>query len=79
MRVAFGMKAHSGWASLVVLGTRGGELQVVDRSRMELVEPRSSGEGRVARGHEKGARCFLRGASGKVKYHPAFGAVEEDR
>ena len=38
MRVAFGMKAHSGWAALVVLGTRGGELQVVERCRMELVE-----------------------------------------
>jgi hypothetical protein len=38
MRVAFGMKAHSGWAALVVLGERGGELQVVERSRMELVE-----------------------------------------
>jgi hypothetical protein len=32
------MKAHSGWAALVVLGTRSGELQVVDRRRMELVE-----------------------------------------
>jgi len=38
MTVAFGMKAHSGWAALVVLGTRSGELQVVDRCRMELVE-----------------------------------------
>ncbi|MBI3409428.1 MAG: hypothetical protein HY040_13890 [Planctomycetes bacterium] len=38
MKVAFGLKAHSGWAALVVLGTRGGELQVVDRRRMELVE-----------------------------------------
>ena len=38
MKVAFGMKAHSGWAALVVLGTRSGELQVVDRSRLELVE-----------------------------------------
>ena len=38
MKVAFGMKAHSGWAALVVLGTRSGELQVVDRYRMELVE-----------------------------------------
>src|SRR5438046_278271 len=38
MRVAFGMKAHSGWAALVVLGIRGGELQVVERCRMELVE-----------------------------------------
>jgi len=38
MKVAFGMKAHSGWAALVVLGTRSGALQVVDRCRMELVE-----------------------------------------
>ena len=38
MKVAFGMKAHSGWAALVVLGSRSGELQVVDRCRMELVE-----------------------------------------
>jgi hypothetical protein len=38
MKVAFGMKAHSGWAALVVLGTRSGELQVVDRCRLELVE-----------------------------------------
>jgi len=38
MKTAFGMKAHSGWAALVVLGTRNGELQVVDRRRMELVE-----------------------------------------
>jgi hypothetical protein len=37
MKVAFGIKAHSGWAALVVLGTRSGELQVVDRRRMELV------------------------------------------
>jgi hypothetical protein len=27
MKVAFGMKAHSGWAFLVVLGARSGELQ----------------------------------------------------
>jgi hypothetical protein len=38
MKVAFGMKAHSGWASLVVLGSQSGVLQVVERSRMELVE-----------------------------------------
>ncbi|HEY2973640.1 MAG TPA: hypothetical protein VGJ48_14095 [Pyrinomonadaceae bacterium] len=38
MKVAFGMKAHSGWAALVVLGTCSGELQVVDRCRLELVE-----------------------------------------
>jgi hypothetical protein len=38
MQVAFGIKAHSGWAALVVLGTRSGGLHVVDRRRMELVE-----------------------------------------
>jgi hypothetical protein len=38
MKVAFGMKAHSGWAALIVLGTRSGELQLVDRCRLELVE-----------------------------------------
>jgi hypothetical protein len=38
MNVAFGLKAHSGWAALVVLGKRGGEVVVVDRRRVELVE-----------------------------------------
>jgi hypothetical protein len=38
MRVAFGMKAHSGWAALVVVGKRRGGLVVVDRRRIELVE-----------------------------------------
>jgi hypothetical protein len=38
MKVTFGMKAHSGWAALVVLGRLNGELQVVDRRRVELVE-----------------------------------------
>lgn len=38
MKVAFGMKAHSGWAALVVVGKRDGDLVVVDRRRMELVE-----------------------------------------
>src|SRR5712671_5261137 len=38
MNVAFGMKAHSGWAALVVLGTHSSDLQVIDRYRMELVE-----------------------------------------
>lgn len=37
-RAAFGFKAHSGWAALVVLGTRDGELQVLERSRVELFE-----------------------------------------
>ena len=38
MKVAFGMKAHSGWAALVVVGKRDGDLVVADRRRIELVE-----------------------------------------
>jgi hypothetical protein len=38
MKVAFGMKAHSGWAALVVIGERDGDLVVADRRRVELVE-----------------------------------------
>jgi len=40
MEVAFGFKAHSGWAALVALGARGGALEVVDRRRLELVAKR---------------------------------------
>lgn len=42
MKVALGFKAHSGWAALVVIGDSGKELQVVDRSRLELVASNSS-------------------------------------
>ncbi|MBI2994409.1 MAG: hypothetical protein HYY48_09595 [Gammaproteobacteria bacterium] len=38
MKVAFGMRAHSGWAALVVVGKRDGNVLVVDRRRIELVE-----------------------------------------
>mgnify|MGYP001765184091 CR=1 FL=1 len=38
MKVAFGMKAHSGWAAVVVVGKQGGDAVVVDRRRIELVE-----------------------------------------
>lgn len=38
MKVAYGLKAHSGWAALVALGKQDGELLVVDRRRVELVE-----------------------------------------
>lgn len=38
MKVALGLKAHSGWAALIVLGSEDGELVVVDRRRIELVE-----------------------------------------
>jgi hypothetical protein len=40
MEVAFGFKAHSGWAALVALGARDGVLEVVDRRRLELVAKR---------------------------------------
>ncbi len=42
MKVALGLKAHSGWAALVVIGNSGDELQVIDRRRIELVEARDS-------------------------------------
>lgn len=38
MKVGFGLKAHSGWAALVVLGIESGKLEVVDRRRIELVQ-----------------------------------------
>jgi hypothetical protein len=42
MNVALGFKAHSGWAALVAIGISGSEFQVIDRRRLELVEPRDS-------------------------------------
>ena len=38
MNVALGLKAHSGWAALVVIGVADGELEVIDRRRLDLVE-----------------------------------------
>ena len=38
MKVVFGLKAHSGWAALVVLGRQKDDLVIVDRRRIELVE-----------------------------------------
>jgi hypothetical protein len=38
MKVAFGLKAHSGWAALVVVGRGDGGFAVVDRRRIELVD-----------------------------------------
>ena len=38
MKIVFGLKAHSGWAALVVLAKEGDEFAVVDRSRLELVD-----------------------------------------
>jgi hypothetical protein len=41
-KVAFGLKAHSGWAALVVLGGHEGDYRVVDRRRIELVGPQEA-------------------------------------
>lgn len=38
MKVAFGLKAHSGWAALVVVGGDDDKFVVVDRRRIDLVE-----------------------------------------
>ena len=38
MNVAFGLRAHSGWAALVVVGKHHGDFVIVDRRRIELVE-----------------------------------------
>ena len=43
MRVAFGFKAHSGWAALVVIGDVDGEVRVVERRRVGLVEEANRG------------------------------------
>ena len=39
MQIAIGLKAHSGWAALVAIGRSGSGLQIIDRRRIELVEP----------------------------------------
>ncbi len=40
MRIAIGLRAHSGWAALVALGAASGETPaLVDRRRIELCEP----------------------------------------
>jgi len=38
VRIALGLKPHSGWAALVALGAGDDKLHVVDRRRVELVE-----------------------------------------
>lgn len=38
MKIAFGLKAHSGWAAFVAVGGRKGQFEVIDRRRLELVD-----------------------------------------
>jgi len=81
VKVAFGVKAHSGWAALVVLGKRDGDLVVVDRRRVGLVEedwakqpyhtaavlkPDAAGDV-VKRGVEAAHRIALREMCGAVR------------
>jgi hypothetical protein len=43
VKAVLGLKSHSGWAALVVLGTAGGDLHVIDRRRIELVKEGDAG------------------------------------
>jgi hypothetical protein len=38
MRVAFGLKAHSGWAALVGIGEHDGDVAMTERCRIDLVD-----------------------------------------
>jgi hypothetical protein len=38
VKAAFGLKAHSGWSALIVLGASDSGYHVIDRRRIELVE-----------------------------------------
>jgi hypothetical protein len=42
MKAAFGLKAHSGWGVLVVIGLRDGEFHVLERRRIELIEKKDA-------------------------------------
>jgi hypothetical protein len=37
---ALGLRAHSGWAALVAVATKGPAVEVVDRRRVEMADPR---------------------------------------
>ena len=42
MKVAIGLKAHSGWGVLVVVGLDDGEYHILDRLRIELIEEKDA-------------------------------------
>jgi hypothetical protein len=44
MKLALGLKAHSGWAALVAVGERNGDLEIAERGRLELVDPVEAGQ-----------------------------------
>jgi len=41
-QVAFGLKAHSGWAALVALRERGRALEIVERRRLALIDAKDA-------------------------------------
>ncbi len=60
MRVAFGMKSHSGWAALVVIAKQANGFVVVDRRRIELVKhARARQPYHAAEGLQPEAACEL--------------------
>lgn len=42
-RAAFGLRSHSGWAALVVVAGSPGSIEVIDRRRLEIADPRIHG------------------------------------
>ena len=70
MKVAFGLKAHSGWAVLVVVGLRDSEFHVLERRRIELIEEQDANWAKqpyhAAEGLETGAASDVvtRGVAG---------------
>jgi hypothetical protein len=89
VKAALGFKAHSGWAALVVVGSSNGELELIERRRVELVEdnaewakqPYHAAEGLnsseakliVKRGIESAHRLALREMRATVKRVTQFG------
>jgi hypothetical protein len=64
MKIAFGLKAHSGWAAIVAVGRSGKEYQVIDRRRIELV---NEGEAWAKQPYHAAERLKADQARGKVK------------
>jgi hypothetical protein len=42
-RSAIGIRVHSGWGALVAVSAKGAELEVIERRRVEIVDPRTPG------------------------------------
>jgi hypothetical protein len=75
MRVAFGCKAHSGWAAHVSVGLAGGEFVVVDRRRIEMVDEAWAKQPYHAAEHLEAAAAKKRVQAGVKAAHT--GAIRE--